>query len=190
VASEELAVTREELCGRKVQLRASGSLHVERLTIRIVWAAGDVVQLQVGKGRYEGHAVVGAQPRKWQIAAIEVHDKGLGLAHSHMPERVVRVGLRVQPAFALDWQSRDMTGRAPNLPEERFAPRYCRFDSRVVWDDATRYGNRGLEERQCSDIGASHFVGDAVVVVAIGTEVLSDVVPGVDVEAFLRLNAM
>ena len=79
---------------------------------------------------------VGAQPRQRQIAAIEVHDEGLRLAHPQVAERVVGIGLRVQPAVAVERQLRHMAASAqPILREEAL---------RLVSTAASMSGSRGM----------------------------------------------
>ena len=72
-----------------------------------------------------------------------------------------------------------MATGAPDFIEHGFASQVRTFDSRIVWNDATWNGQRGLEHGNRSQIGYSQLVGEAITIrVAI------------EPETFLRLHAV
>ena len=57
---------------RKEARRARRLVHIQRLAVRIAWAAGDVAKLEVGVGRHIDHAIHDTQTRRRKARVGEI----------------------------------------------------------------------------------------------------------------------
>src|SRR5207302_4290186 len=108
----------EHLVAGKEPQGATGLVHIERLTVRIVWAGADVMQFQVGERGHMNHAGgVGFQARRRQVVVREVHRQGRSFTRSKIARWIIWIWLRENPSSVIEAQAGHVTLGTPRSLE-------------------------------------------------------------------------
>src|SRR5712692_10732744 len=98
LAGDELAVP------RKKPRRAWRLVHIQCLSVGIVWPGADIVQLEVGEGRDIYHPIFsGLEAWVRQFFTRQIDSKHRGLARPQVPRWIKRIRLRKEPALLVEW---------------------------------------------------------------------------------------